>query len=39
MIRETLWEGEPVLDVDTIEHAGLNSSTHLLIYSYVLIIR
>ena len=39
MIRETLGEGEPVLDVDSVEYTVLHSYTHLLIYSYVLIIR
>ena len=39
MIRETLVDGEPVLDVDTVEHAGLHFYTHLIIYSYALIIR
>ena len=39
MIRETLVEGEPVLDVDTVEHAGLHLYTHMIIYLYVLIIR
>ena len=39
MIRETLVDGEPVLDVDTVEHAGLHLYTHLIVYSYALIIR
>ena len=39
MIRETLVDGEPVLDVDTVEHAGLHLYTQVIIYSYVLIIR
>ena len=39
MIRETLVDGEPVLDVDTVEHAALHLYTQLIIYSYVLIIR
>ena len=36
MIRETLGEGEPVLDVDSVEYTVY---TQLLIYLYVLIIR
>ena len=39
MIRENLVDGESVLDVDTVEHAGLHLYAHLIIYSYVLIIR